>query len=149
MGTLRNRAALLLGAILALGLVVGCSANPKPVTTPLPTSARDQVDANAFRIIADAHALLKSIQDSVTAGKLTLTPAQKGVFNKASAAYNVAYTLGMAYHNGTSTDATALNNATSNLQTQVQAASAQITVPTSRLLAPNTWDELGTIGGTL
>ena len=118
----------LLAVLLDLGLVAGCASNPKAVTTPLPTNARDSADANAFRVIADAHAFLQSVENSVTAGKLSMTPAQKTLFNDTVAAYNTAYAVGIAYHNGTNTNATTLNAATATLQTQLQAASSQITV---------------------
>lgn len=120
MRTNRKTAALL--AWVTLLALMACTANPKPVTSPLPTGARDTADANAFRIIADAHAFLQSIENSVNAKTLTLNAAQKQAFNDTVIAYNSAYAAGMLYHNGTNTNPTDLNNATANLSTKLTAA---------------------------
>lgn len=108
----------------------GC-AGQKTTTTvsgtapTLPANARDATDANAFRVIADAYAFLNSISNS----QITLTAAQKTVFNDVVVAYNTAYTLGLAYHAGASSDAAGLTAATNNLSTQLTSASTQIVVP--------------------
>ena len=115
--------------VIALMLLLGCVHNStsKPVTPNLPTNARDTADANAFRVIADAWAFLSSVNTSVTSGKLTLTPQQKTLYNDTVAAYNTAYAIGLAYHNGSGSQAN-LTTATSALQTKLTAASSQITV---------------------
>lgn len=116
----------------AVILIWGC-ANHQMATVPptspptLPTNARDAADANAFRVIADAYAFLSSVNTSVTSGHLTLTATQKTLFNDTIASYNAAYAIGLAYHNGSSSQTT-LTAATTSLQTKLQQASAQIAV---------------------
>lgn len=117
----------LLPLLLALSLLAGCAAKNQP-PQPLPIGAIDQTDATTYRVLADAQAFLTSIRGSVTEGKLTLNPTQKQVFNSLVASYNATEVLWKAYHSGQSKDAQGLATATAKLNTDLTAATAQITV---------------------
>lgn len=129
-------AALVIAATL---LFAGCPSQTTTTATPakaataptLPTNAIDATDANAFRIIADAYAFLNPIQQAVKAGTMVLSAGQKTALNDVITAYDTAYTLGMAYHGGVSTDAAGLTAATNALSTKLTTASSQIVAPTN------------------
>jgi histidyl-tRNA synthetase len=70
----------------------------------LPAGAIDEFDAISYRNLATAQAFLNSLRGSITAGKLTLSPDQKMLFNEVVGYYNLAQDLGHKYHSGTTTD---------------------------------------------
>ena len=120
-----------LSVLLALTLLVGCAAK-STTPTPLPTGAINQTDASTYRVLNDAHAFLQSIRDSVTAGNLTLTAAQKATFNALVVSSNAADATWKAYHSGQSTDATKLAAQVNKLNADMSAAQSQIIIPAVR-----------------
>lgn len=121
--------ALTLTLALAMCLTVVACANQKPATT-LPAGAISQADAQSYRVLNDAHAFLQSIRDSVAAGKLTLTPAQKTAFNSLIASSNAADALWTTCHNGgcTADQQTQLTQQTNQLNANMATAQSQIVV---------------------
>jgi hypothetical protein len=126
---------LIIGTLL---LLAGCAVKSTVSTTGIPTAAPtlptnsiDSVDANSFRVIADAYAFLQPIQQAVKAGTMTLSAGQKAALNDVITAYNTAYTLGIAYHSKVLTDATVLTAATNALSLKLTTASTQIVAPTN------------------
>ena len=115
--------------ILALSLLAfnGCQHNPASPPTPLAAGAVDQIDANAYRALADTQAFMNSITDQQNAGKIVLTPTEKTIFNQVIADYNIALPLANAYHAAAATTSpTALQSAINKMQTDTSAAQAQI-----------------------
>ena len=112
--------------ILALALCTGCAHK----VNPLPQGAISQNDASSFRVLADAHAFLQSIRDSVTAGKLTLTPNQKAAFNDVVASYNAAEATWQLCHTGacTAQQQNNLNTQVGQLNNKLVSAQSVITV---------------------
>ncbi|HEY3620738.1 MAG TPA: hypothetical protein VGK96_28375 [Candidatus Sulfotelmatobacter sp.] len=94
---------LLAGALLA---PLGCKTASAPAAPPAPgyLNAQDQ-------IIGQALASLDTFVRQATADYATLTPAQqaseKSALNNMVTAVNIANSLYLAYHNGTSTEAQA------------------------------------------
>ncbi len=115
-----------IAAFLLVAVLAGCAAK-QPAQT-LPIGARDATDAAAFRVIADSHAFLKSVGDSVNAGTLHLNATQKSIYNSLVAETNLAVQLGTAYNKGQSNDAAGLVVATNKLNTDLTAAQSQIVV---------------------
>src|SRR5881392_2831668 len=84
---------------LALMLAVGCHHNPSTVTpAPLPSGAVNQIDADAFRALADTQAFVNSVKDDQASGAVTLTATEKTVFNQVIQDYDIAEPLAKAYH---------------------------------------------------
>ena len=117
--------ALAAALFLGLGLESGCA---KKTNQPLPTGAINQTDAATYRVLADAHAFLQSIGDSVRAGKLTLNAQQKVLYNNLVASSNAADATWKAYHSGQSTDAATLTKQVNQLNSDLTAAQAAIGV---------------------
>lgn len=86
-------------APLALLLVLAACAHQHQ-TQPLPQGATSQADATAYRVLADAQAFLGSVRQSVEAGKLHMSVAQKLAFNSLVEAYNVAEAEWQTCHAG-------------------------------------------------
>jgi hypothetical protein len=140
--------------VLLVLLLIGCAVKTPPATNVPPApqvqgckllanGACDPVDVQAFRIIADAWAFLGKIRSAQAGGTMTpLNASQKSIFNDVVLAYNTAYTLGVAYHGGASSDAAGLTAATNNLSTKLTTASTQIVAPSSNMHAPAIWGEV-------
>ena len=117
--------AVIISCILAISLV-GCAT--KTSTTPLPTGAINQSDATTYRVLADAHAFLLSIKNSVAAGTLILSVSQKKLFNDLIISSNTADALWQQYHAGQVAVLPQLTTATNNLNLALGNAQAQILV---------------------
>lgn len=122
-------------ALMAMSLFLTVACAKKPATPPpapptgclmLANGTCDPVDVTTYRVINDAHAFLKSIHDSVTAGSLTLTASQKKIFNDLVKASNTADALWKLYHAGNSFLLPQLTSATNALNAALGTATAQI-----------------------
>lgn len=112
-------------AVLAVLLAAGCARN---TNAPLPAGATSPSDASSYRVLNDAHAFLQSIRDSVAAGKLTLTAAQKAIFNDLVTASNAADATWELCHAGgcTTQQQTQLATQTNDLNGKLATAQSQI-----------------------
>jgi hypothetical protein len=124
--------------------LVGCHKNT--VTAPLPTGARNTLDAWAYRIISDSQASLTTVktweQCSASGNPATVSvdgkaqpcdpsagafPIQyKSQLNLAITAWDAASAIGKAYHDGTSNDAAGLTTAVNQLATTITGLLSQI-----------------------
>jgi predicted small lipoprotein YifL len=117
----------LVATLLAVTLI-GCATQKQPTT--LPAGAMSAADASSYRVLNDAHAFLRSIRDSVSAGKLTLTATQKTAFNNLVASSNAADALWTTCHNGgcTAAQQQQLTTQTNNLNATLATVQSQIVV---------------------
>ena len=115
-----------LATVLALVVIMAACAAKNKVPAPLPVGAINSFDANCYRVLADAQAALQSIRDDSTAGKITMNPTQKSIFNQLTFDYNTANHLWQAYHSTGTGNTAPLQAAITKLQSDILSASAQI-----------------------
>jgi hypothetical protein len=96
-------------AVVLLFFVGGCL--HQAVTAKLPPGALNTFDADSYRVLSDAHAVVQSVRDDAAAGKVTLNDGQKTLINHVIADDNTADHLYKAYHANASGDTTALSQA--------------------------------------
>lgn len=101
--------------------LTGCKPVKAPTPAILPTTAADQIDFNANRILQAAHGFAMHVSADVIDKKLTLTKAQLTTLGNLNASINVGDALEIAYHrcaiirnaqpaNAPACDATSLQN---------------------------------------
>jgi hypothetical protein len=122
---------LVLSLALSLMLIVGCHHNSSTNTPPpLPAGAVNQIDADAFRALADTQAFLNSVKQDQESGAVTLTPTEKTVFNQVIQDYDIAAPLAKAYHDSQGAGSPqALQDAINKMKADTTTATAQINTP--------------------
>lgn len=109
--------------LLSICLLAGCA--NKAVQAPVPGQI-NSFDATSFRVLSDAQAAIDSVKTDVAAGKVTLTDAQKKVFNQVVSDYNLGEASWQAYHSGATSDTVGLTNAINQLVADIAAVTTQI-----------------------
>lgn len=113
--------------------LAGCA---HQVNAKLPPGALNTFDADSYRVLSDAHAVVQSIHDDAAAGKVTLNDGQKALINHVIADDNTADHLYKAYHAQASGDTTALSQAIQLLIGDL--ASLSTAFPTQAAASPAT-----------
>lgn len=112
-------------------LITGCQVK---ANTTLPPGALNTFDADSYRVLSDAHAVVQSIHDDAAAGKVTLTEGQKALVNHVISDDNTADHLYQAYHASGAGDTTALSQAIQALVGDL--ASLSTAFPTQAAASP-------------
>ncbi|HMF74288.1 MAG TPA: hypothetical protein VK604_01370 [Bryobacteraceae bacterium] len=123
----------LLCAVTLLFLGAGCQVK---ATAKLPPGALNTFDADSYRVLSDAHAVVQSIHDDAAAGKVTLNDGQTALINHVIADDNTADHLYQAYHANASGDTTALSQAIQQLISDLASLSTAFPTQTAPATPP-------------
>jgi hypothetical protein len=107
-------------------LLAGCA---HQAAAPLPPGALNTFDADSYRTLSDGHAAIQSIQQDVSAGKVTLGDTERTVLNKAITDVNAADHLYKLYHANGAGDTTALSQAIQQVVGDLAALSTAFPAP--------------------